>query len=101
VAVLYTSKLVAGAVTGLAEFVALNAKRGISRPELDETISSIAEAAGVAPLELIPTFCDSAAWQTTSVVITRKESFFMVLSVFTLGGLLVIQITTALAIINQ
>jgi len=81
VAVLYTNKLVAGEVTGLAEFVAVNTTRGIRSPDVVETISSIADGAGVAPFELIPTFCDNAALQTASEIIRRKESFFIVLSV--------------------
>jgi hypothetical protein len=81
---LYTSKLVAGDVTGLAALVAVNATRGISNPVVADEMSNIADAAGAVPNELMPTFCDSAAWQIASDNIIRKETLLMVLSIITI-----------------
>ena len=57
VAVLYTRSDVAGNVIGPAAFVAVRETRGMSKPLVVLTISSIALAAGAAPVALIPTFC--------------------------------------------
>jgi hypothetical protein len=55
VAVFYTSKDVAGVVTGAAAFVAVSAILGIRSPRLASVISNFALASGVGVP--IPTFC--------------------------------------------
>ena len=72
----------AGEVIGPAALVAVKATRGISSPVVVDAMSSIADATGAAPVELIPTFCDNAIWQMASDIIRNNESFFMVLSNF-------------------
>lgn len=70
VAVLYTSKEVAGATTGAATFVAVSATRGNSSPFLAAAGSAVAstsnkaDASGAAPNNVIPGYYywNSAAW---------------------------------------
>jgi hypothetical protein len=57
VAVLYTNKLVARLVIGVAEPVAVKATRGVSNPLSVLLMSNIADASGDDPVAFIPTFC--------------------------------------------
>ena len=59
--VLYTSKLVAGEVTGAARVASEIDILGINNPWLVADIYKMADCAGVAPLVLMPTFCPVAA----------------------------------------
>jgi hypothetical protein len=79
VAVLYTNRLVAGDVTGVAAFVAVKAIRGINNPEFVDAMSSIAEEAGSAPVAFIPILCASVVWITTMHNMRTSNDFFMVM----------------------
>src|SRR5687768_8541105 len=73
---------------GPAAFVAVNDTRGISKPLLVEDTSNIADASGVAPVELIPTFCANNPNEAVAVrrVITANLLNEFIFSFFSGSG---------------
>ena len=77
-AVLYTIKEVVGEAMGREILlVAKSCTRGINKPKLLETISSIAEGSGAAPVAFIPMFCDFTSTTVKQMKIKKSIRLFM------------------------
>jgi hypothetical protein len=81
VAVLYTSKPIAGEVTGVAAFMAVSATRGGRNPLLVNLTSNPAEGSGWLP-SVLKAPCENAMLQLSSSIQIKKVSFFILSYLF-------------------